>query len=90
MADTTARINSGTREIAAGANDLSKRTEQQAASLDEITANVNSSTKRTEEARGVAIQANQSAAKSAEVVSHGGGHEKDQGELARRSPTLSA
>ncbi|QWW71634.1 methyl-accepting chemotaxis protein [Rhizobium sp. WYJ-E13] len=77
VAETTARIDSGTREIAAGANDLSKRTEQQAASLeetaaalDEITANVNSSTKRTEEARGVASQANQSAAKSAEVVSH--------------------
>jgi methyl-accepting chemotaxis protein len=77
VADTTARIDSGTREIAAGANDLSKRTEQQAASLeetaaalDEITANVTSSTRRTEEARGVASQANQSAVKSAEVVSH--------------------
>jgi len=77
VADTTARIDSGTREIAAGANDLSKRTEQQAASLeetaaalDEITANVTSSTKRTEEARGVASQANQSAVKSAAVVSH--------------------
>lgn len=77
VAETTVRIDSGTREIAAGANDLSKRTEQQAASLeetaaalDEITANVNSSTKRTEEARGVASRANQSAVKSAEVVSH--------------------
>ncbi|MBB3291343.1 methyl-accepting chemotaxis protein [Rhizobium sp. BK252] len=77
VAETTVRIDSGTREIAAGANDLSKRTEQQAASLeetaaalDEITANVNSSTKRTEEARGVASRANQSAVESAEVVSH--------------------
>jgi methyl-accepting chemotaxis protein len=70
-------MDNGTREIAAGANDLSKRTENQAASLeetaaalDEITANVSNSTKRTEEARSVATRANQSAVKSAEVVSH--------------------
>ncbi|MGR6431358.1 methyl-accepting chemotaxis protein [Rhizobium sp. PAMB 3174] len=76
IAGTASSIDNGTREIAAGANDLSKRTEQQAASLeetaaalDEITANVTSSTKRTEEARSVATRANQSAVKSAEVVS---------------------
>jgi methyl-accepting chemotaxis protein len=56
---------------------LSKRTEQQAASLEQtaaaveqITANVANSAKRTEEARDVAAQANRSAGQSAEVVSH--------------------
>ncbi|TAX22746.1 methyl-accepting chemotaxis protein [Rhizobium leguminosarum] len=69
-------IEDGTREISSGADDLSKRTEQQAAALEEtaaaleeITANVSNSSKRTEETRTVATQANQSAAKSAEVVS---------------------
>ncbi|WP_275786561.1 methyl-accepting chemotaxis protein [Pararhizobium gei] len=72
-----AAIDDGTREISSGASDLSKRTEQQAASLeetaaalDQITANVTSSSRRTEEARAAATQANGSAAKSAEVVSH--------------------
>lgn len=67
----------GTREIAGGANDLSKRTEQQAAALeetaaalDQITVNVSNSSKRTEEARSVALLANRDAAKSAEVVSN--------------------
>jgi methyl-accepting chemotaxis protein len=70
-------IEDGTREISSGADDLSKRTEQQAAALEEtaaaleeITSNVSNSSKRTEETRTVATQANQSAAKSAEVVSH--------------------
>ncbi|NEJ74374.1 HAMP domain-containing protein [Rhizobium phaseoli] len=70
-------IEDGTREISSGADDLSKRTEQQAAALEEtaaaleeITANVSNSSKRTEETRTVATQANQSAVKSAEVVSH--------------------
>jgi methyl-accepting chemotaxis protein-1 (serine sensor receptor) len=74
--ETVSSMDNGTREIASGAQDLSKRTEQQAASLeetaaalDEITANVGTSTKRTEEARSVAAQANQSAVKSAAVVS---------------------
>ena len=77
MSDSISAMDSGTREISTGANDLSKRTEQQAASLeetaaalDEITANVGNSAKRTEEARAVATQANQSAVKSVEVVSH--------------------
>jgi Methyl-accepting chemotaxis protein len=68
-------METGTREIASGASDLSRRTETQAASLEEtaaaveeITANVANSTKRTEEARGVASQANDSATQSAEVV----------------------
>ncbi|RCW21447.1 methyl-accepting chemotaxis protein [Ciceribacter lividus] len=68
-------MDNGAREMANAAENLSKRTEQQAASLeetaaalDEITANVNSSTRRTEDARAVATQANQGAAKSAGVV----------------------
>ncbi|WP_416798391.1 methyl-accepting chemotaxis protein [Ciceribacter azotifigens] len=68
-------MDSGAREMATAAENLSRRTEQQAASLeetaaalDEITANVNSSTRRTEDARTVAAQANQGAAKSAGVV----------------------
>ncbi|MCO6177320.1 methyl-accepting chemotaxis protein [Ciceribacter sp. RN22] len=68
-------MDNGAREMANAAENLSKRTEQQAASLeetaaalDEITANVNSSTRRTEDARAVATQANEGAAKSAGVV----------------------
>ncbi|MBB2796646.1 UNVERIFIED_ORG: methyl-accepting chemotaxis protein [Rhizobium pisi] len=70
-------IDEGTREIASGAGDLSKRTEQQAAALeetaaalDQITANVSNSSKRTDEARAEATDANRNAVKSAEVVSH--------------------
>ena len=73
---TVQSIDSGTGEIACGAQDLSKRTEQQAASLeetaaalDEITSNVAMSTKRTDEARNVALEANASAKRSATVVS---------------------
>lgn len=70
-------IDGSSREIAAGAGDLSRRTENQAASLeqtaaalDEITANVSNATKRTTEARHAATDANQSALKSVEVVGH--------------------
>jgi methyl-accepting chemotaxis protein len=72
---TVEGMENGTREIAASANDLSKRTEQQAAALeetaaalDEITVNVSNSSQRTAEARSVAITANQNAVKSSEVV----------------------
>lgn len=58
-------------------DDLSKRTEQQAASLeetaaalDEITANVSNASKRADEARTVAIDANNSAAHSGAVVAN--------------------
>ncbi|MDM9649227.1 methyl-accepting chemotaxis protein [Rhizobium sp. S163] len=75
VAGATSSIESGSREISQSADDLSKRTEQQAASLeetaaalDEITANVSNSSKRAEEARTVAVQANQSARQSGEVV----------------------
>ncbi len=76
IAASVSSMGNGTREIAAGANDLSKRTEQQAASIEQtaaaveqITVNVANSAKRTEDARSVASRANQSAGKSAEVVS---------------------
>ncbi len=69
-------IDSGSREISQSADDLSQRTERQASSLeetaaalDEITANVANSSKRAEEAKVVAVQANESAAKSGAVVS---------------------
>ncbi|MCL6705637.1 methyl-accepting chemotaxis protein [Pseudomonas sp. R2.Fl] len=77
ITESIAMMETGTREIASGASDLSRRTERQAASLEEtaaaveeITSNVSNSTKRTEEARGVASQANSSATQSAEVVAH--------------------
>ncbi len=77
VAKTTEQIDNGTREISHSAADLSKRTEQQAASLeetaaalDQITANVANSTKRAEEARAVAVQANESATRSGQVVAN--------------------
>ncbi len=77
VSQATSSIDNGAREISQSATDLSKRTEQQAASLeetaaalDQITANVANSSKRTEEARHVAIEANQSARRSGEVVSN--------------------
>ncbi|PDS76190.1 HAMP domain-containing methyl-accepting chemotaxis protein [Rhizobium sp. L43] len=73
---TVQSIDNGTGEIASAAQDLSKRTEQQAASLeetaaalDEITSNVAMATKRTDEARNVALEADISAQRSATVVS---------------------
>jgi len=73
---TVHSIDNGTGEIASAAQDLSKRTEQQAASLeetaaalDEITSNVTMASKRTDEARHVAVEANISAQRSATVVS---------------------
>ncbi|MBT1157809.1 MCP four helix bundle domain-containing protein [Aminobacter anthyllidis] len=70
-------IDNGTREISVSADDLSRRTEQQAASLeetaaalDEITVNVSNSSKRADEARSVAMQANASAAQSGAVVAN--------------------
>ncbi len=68
-------MDTGTREIAASSDDLSKRTETQAASIEEtaaaveeIASNVVNSTKRAEQARDVANQATQSAEKSAQIV----------------------
>lgn len=77
ISSSISSVEGGSHEISSGIDDLSKRTEHQAASLeetaaalDEITTNVNNSAQRTEEARGIAVQANQSAHKSAEVVLH--------------------
>ncbi|MBC2774431.1 HAMP domain-containing protein [Rhizobium sp. AQ_MP] len=70
-------IDGGSRELSQSASDLSKRTEQQAASLeetaaalDQITTNVQNSSKRTEEARNMAAQATASAKTSGEVVAN--------------------
>ncbi|NEI19254.1 HAMP domain-containing protein [Rhizobium leguminosarum] len=78
--ETVHSIDNGTGEIASAAQDLSKRTEQQAASLeetaaalDEITSNVTMATKRTDEARNVAKEADISAQRSATVVSEAEG-----------------
>jgi methyl-accepting chemotaxis protein len=77
VAQATGAIDGGSRELSQSASDLSKRTEQQAASLeetaaalDQITTNVQNSSKRTEEARNMAIQATASATKSGEVVAN--------------------
>ncbi|MBP8940247.1 MAG: methyl-accepting chemotaxis protein, partial [Agrobacterium sp.] len=77
ISDGIGTIDGSSREIAAGASDLSRRTENQAASLEqtaaaleEITANVSNANKRTSEARLAATDANHSALKSVEVVSH--------------------
>ncbi len=77
ISDGVATIDGSTREIAAGADDLSRRTEHQAASLEEtaaaleeITVNVANANKRAAEARLAATDANQSAVKSAEGVGH--------------------
>lgn len=70
-------IDSNSQEIAAGAGDLSRRTENQAASLEqtaaaleEITVNVANANTRATEARLAATDANQRALRSVEVVSH--------------------
>ena len=77
ISDGIGTIDGSSREIAAGAGDLSRRTENQAASLeqtaaalDEITVNVSNANKRAAEARLAATDANHSALKSVEVVSH--------------------
>ena len=68
-------MNAGTQEIASSSLDLSRRTEQQAATLeetaaalDEITVNVRNSTMRAEDAKKAAVDANQAAHCSGEVV----------------------
>lgn len=70
-------IDGGAREVSIASTDLSKRTAQQASSLEEtaaameeITANVASASKRTQEARAAAIEAKTSAARSGDVVSN--------------------
>ncbi|WP_244487467.1 MULTISPECIES: methyl-accepting chemotaxis protein [unclassified Aureimonas] len=62
-------------EISQASDDLARRTEQQAASLEEtaaalstITLNVTNSNKQVEEARAISARANQSAVRSGEIV----------------------
>jgi methyl-accepting chemotaxis protein len=76
VARSTDLIDSGSREISHSADDLSKRTEQQAASLeetaaalDEITVNVKNASQRAEEARLASEAADRSATRSGEIVS---------------------
>jgi methyl-accepting chemotaxis protein len=68
-------MDNGSREIAQSASDLSRRTEQQAAALeqtaaamDEITENIALAAKRTQDAKFVANRANDAAKTSATVV----------------------
>jgi methyl-accepting chemotaxis protein len=77
VAQSAGAIDTGSKEISQSADDLSRRTEQQAASLeetaaalDQITVNVANSSKRADEARAIAIQANSSAAQSGTVVAN--------------------
>jgi len=75
IAQCAGNLNGASVEMSNAANDLSRRTEVQAASLeetaaalDQISVNVKNSAKRSGEARSVTGQATKSAARSAEVV----------------------
>ncbi|MBX9455427.1 MAG: HAMP domain-containing protein [Rhizobium sp.] len=72
-----ANIDGGTSEISTGANDLSRRTEQQAAqieetaaALNELTEQVHSSAENAKTAAAAVNSANQEAAKSGDIVSN--------------------
>jgi methyl-accepting chemotaxis protein len=75
VARTTGAIDGGSTEISQSVDDLSKRTEQQAAALeetaaalDQITANVTQSARRAEEARNAARMASESTEQSGNIV----------------------
>jgi methyl-accepting chemotaxis protein len=75
VARTTGSIDGGSTEISQSVDDLSKRTEQQAAALeetaaalDQITANVTQSARRAEEARNAARMASESTEQSGNIV----------------------
>ncbi len=75
IAESTGAIESGTQEISIAADDLSRRTEQQAASLEEtaaalgeITATVKQSAEGASHARQVVAAADENAKKSAQVM----------------------
>jgi methyl-accepting chemotaxis protein len=75
VSNAAGAMNDGSREISISTDNLSRRTEQQAASLeqtaaalDEITVNVANSSKRAEEARAIVGEATASATRSAKVV----------------------
>ena len=72
---SVASIDTGTQEIAAGANDLSRRTEHQAgelektaSTLNEVTRNVADTARGTEDAKAVAVTANRSAENSKTIL----------------------
>ncbi|MGA6149211.1 MULTISPECIES: methyl-accepting chemotaxis protein [Stenotrophomonas] len=68
----TDSINLAAGEIASGNSDLSRRTEQQAASLEETAASMEELTSTVRQNADHAVQANQLAAGAAEVASQGG------------------
>ncbi|WP_313348034.1 methyl-accepting chemotaxis protein [Stenotrophomonas sp.] len=68
----TASINLAAGEIASGNSDLSRRTEQQAASLEETAASMEELTSTVRQNADHAVQANQLAAGAAEVAEQGG------------------
>ena len=68
----TASINLAAGEIASGNSDLSRRTEQQAASLEETAASMEELTSTVRQNADHAVQANTLAANAAEVASQGG------------------
>lgn len=77
VSEATSGLDIGSREVSSSAENLSKRTERQAASLeetaaalDQITVNVSNSSKRADEARRIALKANESATDSGRVVSN--------------------
>ena len=68
----TASINLAAGEIASGNSDLSRRTEQQAASLEETAASMEELTSTVRQNADHAVQANALAANAADVASRGG------------------
>jgi methyl-accepting chemotaxis protein len=68
----TASINLAAGEIASGNSDLSRRTEQQAASLEETAASMEELTSTVRQNADHAVQANQLAAGAADVAEQGG------------------
>lgn len=70
--DATDCINTGAKEIASGNNDLSRRTEQQAASLEQTAASMEELTATVQANTENAKQANQLAMGTAEITEQGG------------------
>lgn len=70
--DSTLQINTAAQEIAAGNNDLSKRTEKQAASLEETAASMTQLTSTVQHNAENATQANELAREAASIAQQGG------------------
>jgi methyl-accepting chemotaxis protein len=93
FSENAATIETGSKEIRSAADDLSRRTEQQAASveetaaaLEEITTSVKDSTTRAEEAGSLVARTKQGAEKSGEVVRNA---VAAMGEIERSSQSIS-